>query len=129
MNFKIMVDTSVWIEYFRGKLGHKEEMLERGLNQNLVFVTGPIVSELLQGVKSAKEYEMLGQCIDAIPYVNCEYGDWIKAGEMAFELRRKGITIPLSDIIIAAVAIRIGAKIYTRDQHFKKIADVKLYLD
>lgn len=127
MNSKIMVDTSIWIQYFRGKLGQNEELIERGLNQNFVCVTGPILAELLQGVKSAKEYEMLGQCIDAIPYVNCEYGDWIKAGEMAFELRRKGITIPLSDIIIAAVAIRIGAEIYTRDQHFEKITAAKIY--
>lgn len=129
MNSKIMVDTSIWIQYFRGKLGQNEELIERGLNQNFICVTGPIVAELLQGVKSAKEYGMLGQCIDAIPYVNCEYGDWVKAGEIAFGLRKKGITIPLSDIIIAAVALRIDARVYTRDRHFEKIAAVRLYQD
>ncbi len=127
MQTKIMVDSSIWIEYFRGKLGQTEELIEKGLNEGFVCVTGPIVAELLQGVKNEKEYNLLSHCIDAIPYVNCEYEDWMTSGKIAFELRGRGIIIPLSDIVIATVAMRIEAPVYTLDKHFGKIPDLKLF--
>ena len=120
MNRKLLVDTSIWIEYFRGRLSDAA-VIEQKLGQGTVFVTGPIVAELLQGVRTSAEADELRRCIDAIPYAECTLADWLTAGEMAFTLRRKGITIPLTDLIIAAVAKRIGAAVYSRDKHFARI--------
>ncbi|MGE5551372.1 MAG: PIN domain-containing protein [Bacteroidota bacterium] len=120
MNAKLLVDTSIWIEYFRGRLPDAAA-IELGLGRETVFVTGPIVTELLQGVRSAVEAKQLRQCIDAIPYEECLREDWLAAGETAFALRRKGITVPLTDLIIAMVAKRIGAAVYSLDKHFALI--------
>jgi predicted nucleic acid-binding protein len=126
MKHKIIVDTSIWIEYFKNTLINSK-FIEKGLNEEFVYITGPIISELLQGVRTQKEYIMLSQSIGAVPFLNCHYNDWITAGNISFSLRKKGIIIPLSDIIIAAVAIRNDAKIYTLDKHFKQIPAVDLY--
>jgi len=123
---KIIVDTSIWIEYFKSTLSNSE-FIEKGLNEGFVYITGPIISELLQGVSTKKEYIMLSQSIGAVPFFDCQYNDWITAGNISFSLRKKGIIIPLTDVVIAAVAIRNNAKIYTLDQHFKKIPEVDLY--
>lgn len=125
MRQKIIVDTSIWIEYFKGNFSYTE-FIEKGLNEGFVYVTGPIISELLQGVRTQKEYDMLVQCIDAIPFMDCEYKDWINAGSISFRLRKKGITVPLTDVLIAAVALRNNAKIYTLDNHFEKIPDIEV---
>lgn len=122
----IMVDTSIWIEYFRGNF-HDTDLMEHGLNQGYIYITGPILAELLQGVRTAKEHSMLSRCIGAVPFVECEYRDWTKAGKISFGLRKKGITVPLTDIIIAVAAMKIGAAIYTRDSHFKVIPGAELY--
>lgn len=125
MNRKLLVDTSIWIEYFRGRLPDAAA-IEHGLGQGTVFVTGPIVAELLQGVRTKAEADKLRRCIDAIPYIECTLEDWLAAGGTAFTLRRKGITVPLTDLVIAAVARRIGAAVYSRDKHFALIGAVEV---
>jgi predicted nucleic acid-binding protein len=122
----IMIDTSIWIDYFRGDF-RDTELIEHGLNQGFVYITGPILAELLQGVKTAKEYTILSRCISAVPFVECAFKEWLKAGKISLGLRKKGLTIPLTDIIISVAAAKIGAVIYTRDSYFKKIPGVELY--
>ena len=122
----IMVDTSIWIEYFRGKF-HDTDLIEQGLQLGFIYITGPILAELLQGVRTVKERTALSRCISAVPFVECEYKDWIKAGKISFGLRKKGVTVPLTDIIIAVAAMKIGAAIYTQDSHFKIIPGADLY--
>jgi len=126
MKQKIIVDTSIWIEYFKNTLSNSE-FIEKGLNEEFIYIAGPIISELLQGVRTKKEYMMLSQSIGAVPFLNCQYYDWIDAGKISFSLRKKDIIIPLTDIIIVAIAIRNNAKIYTLDKHFKQIPAVDLY--
>jgi len=120
-----LIDTSIWIEYFRGKSAHTE-FIEAGLNDGSVYITGPIISELLQGVKSEKEFDMLASCVDAIPFLECETIDWMNTGKLSFNLRKKGITVPITDSLIAVIASRYKMRILTLDNHFKKIPDVKL---
>lgn len=123
---KIIVDTSIWIEYFKNK-SDVVEFIERRIMDNIIFMVGPIVSELLQGVKTNREYEKLISCIDAIPYIEGTFEDWKKAGNISFNLRRKGITIPLTDIIISAIAINNQARVHTLDKHFNDIPEISLY--
>lgn len=125
MNRKTIVDTSIWVEYFQGRLPDAAAV-ERGLGQETVFVTGPIIAELLQGVRTPAEADQLRRCIDAIPYEECRLEDWLAAGETAFTLRRKGVTVPLTDLVIAMVARRIGAAVYSLDKHFTQIDGVDL---
>lgn len=126
MKQKIIVDTSIWIKYFR-KRNDIVKFIEERIMDNCIFMTGPIVSELLQGVKTESEYNKLNNCIDGIPYLKTYMADWKKAGNLSFNLRRKGITIPLTDIVISAVAINNNAKVYTLDKHFNNIPDVTIY--
>ena len=125
-NPKIIVDTSIWIEYFNRKT-NIVNFIEERIMEDCLFMTGPIVSELLQGVKTEQEYEKLKNSIDAIPYLETTLEDWKEAGNISNKLRKKGITIPLTDIIISAVAISNNAKVYSLDKHFKEIPRVKLY--
>ena len=125
-NPKIIVDTSIWIEYFNRKT-NIVNFIEERIMEDCLFMTGPIVSELLQGVKTEQEYEKLKNSIDAIPYLETTLEDWKEAGNISNKLRRKGITIPLTDIIISSVAISNNAKVYSLDKHFKEIPGVKLY--
>ena len=90
-NSKIIVDTSRWIDYFQEER-EVVEFIEKGLMNDMIYTVGPIIAELLQGVKSENEYEILLNCIEAVPAVKTSIQDWKKAGELANELRRNGIT-------------------------------------
>ena len=126
MKQKIIVDTSIWIEYFKNNPSISI-IIDEGLNNNSICITGPIISELLQGVKSDKELSLLIKYIDAIPCIHYEMQDWIDAGYISYSLRKKGITLPLTDIIIASIAKNNNAVIFTKDKHFEMIPDVELF--
>ena len=51
---------------------------------------------------------------------------WIKAGNISCGLRKKGVTLPLSDLLIGAAALEHGLYVLTRDEHFKSIPGLKL---
>ena len=125
MSDKIIIDTSIWIEYFKNNLDYVS-FIEENLNLENIYITGPIISELLHGVKSEKEYQMLSQSIKAVPYLDCIFEDWIRTGSILFNHKKKGKIIPLTDALISAVAVRIEAAILTLDQHFKDIPGLKL---
>jgi len=125
MSNKIIVDTSIWIEYFKNNPTYVL-FIEENLNLENIYMVGPIISELLHGVKNEKEYLMLSGSISAILYVDCIFEDWIKAGHLLFSLKKKGRIIPLTDALISAIAIRIDAPVLTMDRHFKNIPGIKL---
>ena len=123
---RVIFDNSVWIEYFREK-EKVADYIERELMEGRVYMVGPVVSELLQGVMNSADYNELRDCIDAVPFVESSLNDWKKAGKISGELRKDGLTIPLTDIFIAAVAINREMKVYSFDVHFKEIPGVKLF--
>ena len=125
MKRKMIVDTSVWIEYFKNT-ADIVEIVDDGLDKEYVYIAGPIISELLQGVKTEKELNMLSMHINAVPNFKYDTKDWIDAGIMSYSLRKKGVTIPLTDIMIAVIAKNNKAAIFTLDKHFNYIPDLEL---
>ena len=56
---KIIIDTSIWIEYFKNNKKYVPT-IETNLSLENILITGPIISELLHGVKGLREYDMPG---------------------------------------------------------------------
>ena len=60
------------------------------------------------------------------PFIETSLSDWELAGERSFKLRGKGITNPITDCLIAAIAFKHNAKSMTLDRRFMHIPDLKL---
>ena len=86
------------------------------------FLTGPVVAELLHGVKSKHEMNQLNILFDTVPCLDVEPADWIKTGETLRELRMIGLAVPLTDALIATIAIRNSMSVLTLDKHFKLLS-------
>jgi tRNA(fMet)-specific endonuclease VapC len=126
MSTGIIADTSVWIEYFKGN-SRIADFLDENLINDRIYINGIIIAELIQGIKVNREREVIRSCIDAVSYIEMTYNDWVFAGDLSSELRKKGITIPLTDIAISAMAINNNMSIATLDRHFNQIPGVDLY--
>ena len=85
------------------------------------------LAEILQGIKVQKEAMLVKESLNKLPYLEMTRDIWEKAGEMSASLRRKGITMPLSDLIIAALAISGGYEVFTIDPRFEQVHGLKLY--
>ncbi|MCE5252097.1 PIN domain-containing protein [bacterium] len=126
---KVLVDTSIWIEFFRGKENIRL-VVENLLDNRLICCTGLIMGELLQGAKTEKEICVLKDFLDCFEFLPEKTEQWLQAGRLSFDLRRKGITVGLSDCFLAVLAVHHNVSIFTRDDHFRlmeKETNIKLY--
>jgi len=90
-------------------------------------MVGMVMAEILQGVKAPKEGTLVKQNLEKLPYLEITRDTWEAAGEISASLRVKGITIPLSDLIIAGVALSGDHEIFTIDPHFEKVDGLRLH--
>jgi len=127
MKNNILVDTSIWIEFFNRPDSKAGGSLETLIKKGNVSVAGVILTELLQGAKLDKEFDAILDSVIALPFLDTTLNTWIMAGKISFSLRRKGITIPTTDLVIASLAIENDSSVFTLDPHFKKIPNLKIY--
>jgi predicted nucleic acid-binding protein len=113
-----LVDTSVWVSFLRWGADPASGELDRLIRHHRAVLVGPVLAELLKGLRSGQQADLLGKLFAALPYLEAERSDWEKAGTVLRELGSRGITLPLSDALIAAVARRHGMPVLTLDPHF-----------
>ncbi len=115
----VVIDTSAWIRFFRYGDDEVSQLVAELVTKDEAVVTGVVLTELLQGVKTDKERLHLTTLFSSLPFIETVRADWQEAGEDLQELRRRGITVPVTDAVIATVARRRGLAVLTTDPHFK----------
>lgn len=117
-----LVDTSVWVEFLRGEKTAIKKRLEKLLDDNRATVSGIILAELLTGIGNEEEQSFLEECFLGLPFLEADREIFKKAGKMGAALRKKGITMPISDLLIAALAKTHTLTVLTLDNHFLTLA-------
>jgi hypothetical protein len=125
----VLPDTCAWIDYFRPGMTPLGQALERALSSGAVFICGPVICELVQGVRSEKEQALLTGVLKALPFLEMNEALWIRAGRLSAKLRKEGKTIPFSDIIIAILAMEKNLAVMTVDEHFHDIPGLEIRTD
>ena len=121
----VLVDTCIWIEFFRGDdlvSGKVQGLVENGV----AYTAGMVLYELFQGVRSERERLLLKDVFKGIPYIDMNTDTWMNAAALSKRIRSKGVTLPPSDILIGQIAIENNLMVLSLDEHFKKIPDVQL---
>jgi predicted nucleic acid-binding protein len=122
-NKLVLIDTSAWLFALRKDfIPEIKDRIDLLLKDNLVLTTGIIRLELLGGTKIESEYERLRSRLMVLDSIESDESLWDMASDLAFKLRRKGVTIPYTDILIAACALSAGSIILHADNHFDVIA-------
>jgi predicted nucleic acid-binding protein len=118
-----LVDTTVWIDFFRGTNTPQVEELERMLSANEdVCVCGVVLTEVLQGIRDDKEYENVLNSFNAFILLPMTPPIFVKAAELYRTLRRRGLTIRNAvDCMIAAVALEHDIPLLHNDRDFDAI--------
>lgn len=122
MSGKILIDTCAWIDFLRSSRGKLGDLVEQALAKDNALLCGVTISELLQGAKGDKEKQQLEFLFANVESLSIHEIDWMTAGQMLQALRGRGVTLPLTDALIAAVANRQGVPILTVDAHFQHLS-------
>ena len=120
----ILVDTSVWIDFFSSSPTRAGLELRRMIaDADPHAITGVIVSEILQGlthdVNRIEQYLLLWDRLEP-----AGFSTYREAAAIYRAARAKGISLTTLDTLIAAVALEHGAALFTLDKDFSRIATI-----
>ena len=121
----ILIDTSAWIEYFRGTGSAAAVEVRRLLSEEAdqVAMCEPLAMEILSGVSDDNAHTKLERLVNGLPSLNIDSSTDFRAAHIYRGARRAGRTIRcIDDCLIAAVAIRHGVRIIHQDNDFDVIA-------
>jgi predicted nucleic acid-binding protein len=120
----VLVDTTVWIHFLRGSGTSIEEKLVPLIISDRLATSPVIIMEILRGAKTKKDYDKLHEDLSALRCFDTSGEIWERAFELAYMLRKNGLNVPLTDTLIAALAIENKALLLHDDRHYEMIASV-----
>lgn len=122
----MLVDTSVWIDFFAARSTAQVAVLESSIDQKEdLCLCGVVLTEVLQGIRDDKQYKQTESVLSNLIYLPMDQSTFLLAANIYRTLRSRGITIRNSvDCMIAAVCIEHKADLLHNDRDFDHIADV-----
>jgi predicted nucleic acid-binding protein len=116
----ILVDSSVWIDFFRGTVTPQVDALDRLLGEELVAIGDLMMTEVLQGFASERDFNKARRLLGALDLVEIRGRDvMIEAARYFRDLRARGITIRKTiDTLIATRCIVSGYRLLYSDRDF-----------
>lgn len=120
-----LVDTTVWIDFFRDKntpeTGMLQHMLKAGED---ICICGVILTEVLQGIREDADYIEVASRFEAFLFLPMHRHTFVSAAQLYRTLRRRGITIRNAvDCLIAAVAMEHDMPLLHHDRDFEPMAE------
>lgn len=121
----ILVDTSVWIDYFNGVENPHTDLLDLSIIEGAVAIGDLIFLEILQGIRNDKDYRKTQQSLLALDqYEMFGKAMTVKCADNYRALRKKGITIrKTADVIIATFCIENRLPLLFLDRDFIPFVD------
>lgn len=120
----ILVDTTVWIDWFADRHGPAVDKLRAAIEQEEdLAVCGLVITEVLQGVRHDNDFEEIRTVLCDLLFLPVSLATHIRAAQMYRACRRRGLTIrkPV-DCIIAATCIENSAFILHNDRDFTHLS-------
>ncbi len=117
----ILVDSSVWIDYFNGLSTWQTDLLDDLLSNVPILIGDLILTEVLQGFRSDDDFEAVKTCLSIIPFRKIGgYEIALRSAQNYRLLRKKGITVRKTiDIIIGTFCISEGITLLHNDSDFE----------
>lgn len=116
----ILVDSSVWIDFFRGTVTPQSERLDQLLGREPLLIGDLILAEVLQGFTSERDFNQARKMLGALEIVNLGGAEMaVQAARNFRTLRAKGVTIRKTiDTFIATCCIEQDHALLFSDRDF-----------
>jgi len=116
----ILVDSSVWIDYFNGAESEETDLLDRSLKSETVCLGDMILAEVLQGFRREQDYRNARELLTALPVYQLMTPELaLIAADNYRSLRKRGATVRKSvDVWIATFCIENRVPLLFSDRDF-----------
>jgi predicted nucleic acid-binding protein len=117
----VLVDTSVWVEYFRS--GNNSEKLDFLIDENLIVTNDLILAELVPSLKVRNQRKLINLLLNIYKFdLTINWNQIIEYQHKCLKNGLNGISIP--DLIIVQNAKQNHCEIYSLDHHFRLMKDI-----
>ena len=115
----LVVDTSVWVAFFRGE---PRPALEDALRVGLVVLPPIVVAELMSAPLRKRQHARLAEVLEGLPLQATPFAHWRAVGELRARLARAGLSVSSPDAHVAQCALDLAAPLWSHDAIFARIA-------
>jgi predicted nucleic acid-binding protein len=117
----VLVDTSIWIEYFRS--GNNSEKLDFLIDENIIVINDLILAELVPALRVRNQRRVV-KLLYNINKLELSI-NWDQIIEFQFKCLKNGLNgIGIPDLIVAQNAKQNRCEIYSLDSHFILMKDI-----
>ena len=119
----ILVDSSVWIDYFNGAISRETDLLDDLLGSEILLTGDIVLAEVLQGFRADADFRRARAALEALefrPMLGREIA--LKSARNYRALRARGVTVRKTiDMFIATFCIENGHALLHSDRDFRPI--------
>ena len=119
----ILVDSSVWIDYFNGAISRETDLLDDLLGSEILLTGDIVLAEVLQGFRADADFRRARAALEALefrPMLGREIA--LKSARNYRALRARGVTVRKTiDMFIATFCIENGHALLHADRDFRPI--------
>ena len=123
----VFVDTCIWASFFSKPGSVAKHAVDELIDSDRVALVGPILTEVLLGFRREDQARWVSSRLQLAHFGELSVEDWQAAASLGRRLAGNGHKLPISDLVIAVIAQRLNAFVYTTDPHFDLISDLKRY--
>lgn len=123
----VLIDTCIWVPFFNRPQSKERRQIDELLDDDRVAIIGPILGEVLQGFRRDEQADWVASSLRGVHEIDVKWDDWRGAAKFGRGLAAGGHQLPLTDLAIAAVTLRLECFLYTVDPHFDLIPDIKRF--
>jgi predicted nucleic acid-binding protein len=123
----VFVDTCIWSSFFSKPNSPEKIAVDELLDMDRVAVVGLILSEVLLGFRRKDQADWVASRLRLGHYVEASWNEWRAAADLGRECAAKGNQLPLTDLVVATIAWRLNAWVYSTDPHFDAIPHLKRF--
>lgn len=118
----IIIDTSLWVDFLRRRAPEEvRKVVQQALGNKTAAYTCPVAMELLAGCRDSTEASLIRELLGMGTHLKVEWRHWARAAQVLASLSRRGLRVPLSDVLTAAVGMEEGVAVVCRDKHYEVI--------
>ena len=119
----VLIDTSVWIEFFRNPRSELRSPMSHLMETGRVAIVDPIVTELLYGARGRRERDVILDLANGAERLELSGATWIAAGDLGKAWRSRGRTLSVVDCLLAAACREHSTPLWTLDRDFAVLAE------
>lgn len=123
---RVLVDSSVWIEFFRPRPSLALGALESLIQERQVVTCLPIKTEVLSGRITGATRTLVQQAFDAMDFVDLDWNSkatWDELIHISLKAQKKRVSIPgIVDRMLLACCLKSNLSLWTLDRKLQKLA-------